>query len=208
MGYHRAGFDIVGVDIAPQPNYPFKFHQADALEFPLDGFAAIHASPPCQRWTRAQRQRKNANAHPDLVTPTRELLGTTGLPYVIENVEGAPLHNPVVLCGSMFDLDVQYHRLFETDWVLNEPVWPCRHGIWGKHRFPGTPNGSGQRPGGSVVNRMAQGTTHEQLATALDIDWMPARGVRPTTELREAIPPAYTEFIGTQLLEHLTAVAA
>ncbi|MGW5790990.1 hypothetical protein ACWEV3_10330 [Saccharopolyspora sp. NPDC003752] len=102
MGYHRAGFDVVGGDIARQPRYPFEFHQADALEFLAahgHEFDAIHASPPCQAFTNAQRIR--GNDHPDLIAPTRDLLITTGRPWVIENVEGAPLHNPVMLCAAL-----------------------------------------------------------------------------------------------------------
>lgn len=223
VGYHRAGFEVVGVDIAPQPNYPFEFHRDnvfDAFERDLPWqawrgfgrwtttgeFDAIHASPPCQRWTRAQRHRKNESAHPDLITPLRPLLEATVLPYVIENVEYCDaLGDPVLLCGSMFDLDVQNHRLFEANWPLVPPVWPCRHGIWAKGRFPGTPLGNGKPKGQTamVVNRMASGVTHEMLANALGIDWMPARGKRPSKELSEAIPPAYTEFIGHQLMQHI-----
>ena len=222
MGYHRAGFEILGVDINPQPHYPFPFVQMDAMDFLEAGFVAgdplaflratfgaIHASPPCQKWTRSQRQRKNADAHLDLVTPLRPLLEATGLPYVIENVEYCDvLRDPILLCGSMFDMDIQNHRLFETNWLLRNHDWPCRHGIWGKHRFPGTPQGSGKNPGASVVNRMASGVTHELLASAMGIDWIPAPGKRPAKALSEAIPPAFTHYIGDQLMKHLGEVAA
>lgn len=98
-GYHRAGFDVVGVDINPQPNYPFEFHQADAMTFPLDGFDAIHASPPCQRYSRMSTSRPTlAATYPDLVAPIRERIERG--PYVIENVPGAPLVDPLVLCGG------------------------------------------------------------------------------------------------------------
>ena len=99
MGYHRAGFEVVGIDIAPQPNYPFEFVQADAMEFPLDGFDAIHASPPCQAYTALA-----TGKHPRLIEPMRERLASSGVPWVIENVVGAPLRQPVLLCGSMFGL--------------------------------------------------------------------------------------------------------
>jgi hypothetical protein len=103
VGYHRAGFDVVGVDINPQPRYPFEFHQADAMTFPLDGFDAIHASPPCQAYSHGTPPDKRSN-HPDLLDATRDRLNAAGLPWVIENVPRAPLRSPVILCGSQFDL--------------------------------------------------------------------------------------------------------
>lgn len=144
-GYHRAGFEVVGIDIKPHPNYPFEFHQLDALDALTnyieegDGsFAAIHASFPCQRWTAyARRGAGVGDGYPDLVTPGRELLERTGLPYVIENVKGAPLRNPIMLCGSSFGLDVQRHRFFES----NVPMMaaPCNHS-WQTPRFPAATN--------------------------------------------------------------------
>src|SRR5690348_13600467 len=130
MGYHRAGFDVVGVDIKPQPRYPFEFHQGDALDptyrdpwfepWWIDTFNAIHASPPCQAYTKARKLQ--GKEHPDLIGPTRELLKATGLPYVIENVPGAPLVDPVVLEGQMFEgLATQRARWFETNWPLEVP---------------------------------------------------------------------------------------
>ena len=132
VGYERAGFEVVGVDIAPQPRYPFKFHQADALTFPLDGFDAIHASPPCQAHT-TMRSMWNARQHEALISPIRERLIGTGLPYVIENVGGArsEMHSPFVICGASLGLsgathDLARHRLFETNVPLM--VSPCAHG--------------------------------------------------------------------------------
>jgi DNA (cytosine-5)-methyltransferase 1 len=126
MGYHQAGFEVVGVDIAPQRRYPFAFIQSDALKLDprfLALFDAIHASPPCQAYSKAQRLRKND--HPDLIIPTRKMLEATGLPYVIENVPGSPLRSPATLCGGMFsELKVYRHRWFET----NQPLW------WPAHR--------------------------------------------------------------------------
>jgi DNA (cytosine-5)-methyltransferase 1 len=110
MGYYRAGFDVVGVDIEPQPRYPFEFVQADALTFDLDGFDAYHASPPCQGFSAMKRATKVE--HADLLTPTRARLLATGRPFVLENVEGAPLHEPWKLCGTQFGLKTRRHRLF------------------------------------------------------------------------------------------------
>lgn len=214
VGYHRAGFDVVGVDINPQPNYPYECYVTDALDVlrygavaghPIEDFAAVHASPPCQHFTKYGNVVKDIkDRYEDLIEPTRELLEATGLPYVIENVEGAPLLGPVTLCGSMFDLDVQRHRLFETNWTLDPPVWPCRHKIWGRDRFPG--GRSVARTGsstGKVRGTVEIGSWDIPLDVqkrAMGVDW-------PITvrELSEAIPPAYTEFIGSQLLQHLQA---
>lgn len=131
VGYHRAGFEVVGVDNRPQPNYPFTFLQQDALGVETEvllrtgGFHAIHASPPCQAYTKAQKLQ--GNDHPDLIGPTRELLLQTGLPYVIENVGGAPLVDPVCLEGQMFDeLRTVRPRYFETNWGLAQPMMPPR----------------------------------------------------------------------------------
>ena len=113
MGYHRAGFEVVGVDIKPQPHFPFEFHQVDALTYTLDGFDAYHASPPCQRYSCAVNLHNNRDSHPDLIDIVRNILLKTGKHYVIENVPGSPLINPTQLCGSAFGLRVRRHRLFE-----------------------------------------------------------------------------------------------
>ena len=126
MGYHRAGFTVVGVDINPQRHYPFEFHQADALEFDVSGFDAIHASPPCQAFTAYKRRPNHVGDYPDLIWPTRQKLIASGVPYVIENIPKAPLLNPITLCGSSFGLDVRRHRLFESNVPLLAP--PCDHG--------------------------------------------------------------------------------
>ncbi len=193
MGYHRAGFEVVGVDIKPQPNYPFTFWQVDALSVSLTDFDAIHASPPCQHFTKYRNAVKDIeDRYEDLLAPTRELLEGTGLPWVIENVEGAPLRNPVMLCGSMFDLDVRRHRLFEANWPLPEPDWPCRHKIWSPRYKPST----GRRPGSRLSIEI--GSWDEPLDVqkrAMGVDW-----TITVRELSEAIPPAYTEWIGAQLL--------
>jgi DNA (cytosine-5)-methyltransferase 1 len=197
MGYHRAGFEVVGVDIRPQPHYPFEFHQADAMTYSLDGFDAIHASPPCQRYSVATVFHPGRQAqHPDLVDPVRDLLDATGLPYAIENVMGAPLRNPVMLCGTMFNgLRVYRHRNFEC----SPPIyWPPYHNA---HLF--RPTEVGRRVAEHGWMTVAGHFSDVKAAgVAMGIDWM-SRG-----ELAEAIPPAYTEWIGRQLLAAIEDRAA
>lgn len=212
MGYHRAGFDVVGVDIAPQPHFPFEFMQADALGvlargLPCDyytlaeSFDAIHASPPCQAFT-AYRRTGLVGEYPDLIADTRALLVDTRLPWAIENVVGAPLQDPMLLCGSMFDLDVQRHRLFETNVPTMFPAWPCRHKIWGRDRFPG---GRSVARTGSSTGLVRACVEIGAWDIPLDVQKQ-AMGVDcPCTleELSEMVPPAYTQFIGEQLLAHV-----
>lgn len=204
MGYSRAGFDVVGVDHEPQPNYPFPFIQADALTVSLEGYDAIHASPPCQIFSAMTRGRWQDRAHPDLLVPIRGRLLAAGVPFVIENVVGSPLINPVLLCGSMFGLQTSHgnqlrrHRLFELHppFVLLAP--PCQH----NHASPIGVYGGGQHPhrrrGVSVASDGLPFGVRERRE-AMGIDWMSSR------ELSQAIPPVYTEFLGRQLL---AAVAA
>jgi len=187
MGYHRAGFEVVGVDIAPQPNYPFEFIQADALEYPLDGFDAIHASPPCQAYTALA-----TGEHPRLIEPMRERLASSGVPWVIENVVGAPLRRPVLLCGSMFGLNVRRHRLFEGHVPVLTPN--CSHGIQREIRaYYGNPGWLAYRRKGDG-SALLRGSL-KQAPRDMGIDWM-----LEWDEVREAVPPAYTEFIGKALL--------
>lgn len=188
MGYHRAGYDVVGVDLSDQPNYPFEFHKADALTFPLDGFDAIHASPPCQAYSTLQKQSKRT--YPDLVGPIRARLLAAGVPYVIENVRGAPLIDPIQLCGSSFGLPLQRHRLFES----NVPLvgLPCAHAALPK-RFRVMRHGSIYLSRFVPVYGTGGCKAAEFWPEAMGIDWM----TRP--EMAEAIPPAYTEHIGRQL---------
>ncbi len=216
VGYQRAGFDVLGVDIRPQPNYPFSCIQTDALLYlaavnPDSGMAgaprfdAIHASPPCQAFTAYRRKGHGVgDGYPDLIAPLREILDATGLPYVIENVPDAPLHpDSVLICGSMFDpvMDIRRERLFETNWKLEPMAWPCRHLLTGVDRFPG--GRSKERTGtsrGLVRGTIEIGTWDiplEEQKAAMGIDWMELE------ELSEAIPPAYTEFIGHQLVRHV-----
>lgn len=188
MGYHRAGFRVVGVDIAPQPRYPFSFYHRDALNFLKTygkRFDAVHASPPCQAFTNAQKIR--GNRHPDLLAPVRELLLDLGKPYVIENVPQAPLKNPAELCGAMFGLRTYRHRLFETNWDLVAPEHP-------KHTARTTKMGRSPVPG-EFMHVVGNFSGVEAAKEAMGIDWMTRDG------LRESIPPAYTEHIGRQLLQ-------
>lgn len=217
VGYARAGFEVVGVDIEPQPNYPFPvIEHEDAvsvlewltadpgyrtIEAPegrfltLDDFDAIHASPPCQAYSAGARMRNGfAKVHPKFIEPVRELLIETGLPYVIENVPEAPLLNPIRLCGSNFGLAVRRHRHFEANFPIMVPS--CTHlfqevvvGVYGDH-----PEDSVIRKGHPAIR--ARSVEHAQ--ESMGIDWM-----SEWRELKEAIPPAYTEHIGSYLLTHL-----
>lgn len=195
MGYHLAGFDVVGVDIEPQPRYPFQFIQMDALSADLTGFDAVAASPPCQAHV-SLRWMHNSKEHVDLIPATRAKLRASGLPYVMENVPGAPLLRPLVLCGSMFGLgtetaELRRHRHFETNVpILLTP--PCQHGL--KTRVIGVYGGHG-RDRRRTLN--TQDFSVEDRRAAMGIDWMTG------AELSQAIPPAYTQFIGAQLLAHL-----
>lgn len=193
VGYHRAGFDVVGIDIAPQKHYPFEFHQADALEYLTTyghEFDVIHASPPCQRYS-VETPRERKNDHPDLIAATRAVLSQSGKPYIIENVAGARalLHNPTMLCGSMFGLRVWRHRYFEIcpEFIFLLPS--CQH-----HEIPVLVTGTTRRKGYARVDPPIA-----LRRIAMKIDWM------VISELDEAIPPAYTEYIGTQLLAYLNA---
>lgn len=195
VGYHRAGFDVVGIDIKPQPNYPYEFIQGDALEYvEAHGgeFDAIHASPPCQAYTRLRH--RTGKEYVDMVAMTRRYLRAYGAPYVIENVPGAPLENPVTLCGSSFGLgadcadgvyrQLRRHRLFETSFPVMAP--PCNH--------QGQPVGVYGTGGGGHMTRGYKGTP-EEYREAMGIDWA------TRAEIAQAIPPAYTEHIGGYLMQ-------
>ncbi len=189
MGYHQAGFDeIVGVDIVPQPNYPFTFVQGDALAPPvdLDGFDLIHASPPCQAYSVMTRTALN---HPDFIDQVRIMLEMTERPYVIENVVNAPLLSGARLCGSMFGLQVQRHRYFESSWLVLSP--PCNH-QWSEGR-PWTVTGHLHSVSEKYRHSWKPSLTDAQ--TLLDVEWMETQ-----KEVSESIPPAYTKFIGEQFL--------
>lgn len=205
MGYYRAGFDVIGVDSAPQPNYPFEFRQGDALRFlqtiirygaTIDGrpIAAIHASPPCQASCALIKgnQRATADNHVDLIPQTRKLLARTGLPTVIENVQGAAVRRDLTLCGEQFDLAVIRHRYFECSFPVERlghvkhrgRVAGMRHGQW----FTG--------PYFAVYGDGGGKGTIAQWRDAMGIDWMQTR-----RELAESIPPAYSKYVGNQLMK-------
>lgn len=227
MGYHRAGFDVYGVDLDPQPNYPFAFRQDSALtvledllageklafvhpdgtveELGLTDFALVHASPPCQAFSATKAL--HTNTHPDLIVPTRVLLRATGLPFIMENVVGAPLEDPLLLCGTEFrlrardvdgvELKLVRHRLFETNLplkrrgkcdhdrsVLTASVYGAGGGWTPEHRD------SAKRRGGYVPHT-------DVCRQLLGVDWTSKH------ELSQVVPPAFTEHLGAQVLEHL-----
>lgn len=198
VGYHRAGFEVVGVDHVSQPRFPFSFIQADALDYCREHgheFDAIHASPPCQAYSAANNIHGRTD-HPDLVGETRDVVRATGRHYVIENVPGAPLVTPALICGLSLGLNVKRHRLFESDIFLfgtrcgtHKGDWLCVFGnsCRGRCHVSGRAKGGGPR-----CLRPTLPTA--QCRDAMGIDWM------TRNELSQAIPPAYTEFIGRQVL--------
>jgi len=198
MGYRQAGFEVTGVDLEPQPHYPGEFIRADAMQmlaYPgfLARFDAIHASPPCQKFTAYRRRGGGVGeSYPDLIAPVRDELESIGLPWVMENVERSPVRPHVRLCGSSFGLDVQRHRWFETSVPMMSP--PCVHGIW-KPRFPCATNRTNLRR--TVEIGVWRIPLPVQQAAMGGVDWM------TLAELSQAIPPAYAEYIGSALLEHL-----
>ena len=208
VGYHRAGFDVVGVDWASQPQYPFPFYRMDALKFGVPSeingvkVAAVHASPPCQRFVslgKGMGHWKGFDHHPDKLSQTRDMFVELDLqiPWVIENVEGAPMNDAIVLCGSMFDLKIergylQRHRKFESNLfeLRGVPLMvpgPCRHDI--------APRAIGVYGNGRGGSGLRDRTANAAEAKALmGIDWASRDGIT------QAIPPAYTAYIGKQLL--------
>ena len=207
-GYADAGFEVVGVDIDPQPNYPFEFHQADAIEFVRDHgheFDAIHASPPCQTFSRTKTL--HSNEHPDLIKPTREALIAAGKPWVMENVVGAPLIDPIKLSGQHFNmtapdvdgvpLKLVRHRLFESNILLRVPdsFHANRHiqtasiygagGGWTPRHRDNPDRRGGYIPHTDVIKKL------------LGIDWMTKH------EMSQSIPPVFTEWVGGQIIEYL-----
>jgi len=193
VGYRHAGFEVVGIDIAPMPDYPFEFHQGDAIEY-LNAhwrdFAAVHASAPCQKYTRINHGAKDRLL--DLVGPTREALKASGLPYIIENVVGAPLINPIMLCGTMFDgLRVIRHRLFESNVLLFAPG-PCWHKGSVADGTYVSPHGGGVRS----THTISYADQRARWEDAMGVHW-----IRRRSDLCQIIPPAYTAYLGAQLLD-------
>lgn len=193
MGYHRAGFDVSGLDIKHGKRYPFTYYRLDFNTLDVDmlrGYDFIHASPPCQTFSITKNLRNaqgNSTSKVDLLEPTRKLLQESGVPYIIENVPGAPLINPVQLCGSSFGLKVRRHRLFESNLPLV--------GSTCDHKKQGRPVGVY----GSMKDEIPSGgktaTSIEEARESMGIDWM------IWGELVEAIPPAYTEYLGKQVIK-------
>lgn len=215
MGYHLAGFEVEGVDIKPQPHYPFKFYQADALEFNLEGYDAYHASPPCQAYSRLRHLPwlKGRN-YPALIDATRQVLVATGKPWVIENVADAPLgqeYGYIMLCGwSLAEMPIYRHRLFESNVAMLAPS----HRPHPEIIYPGSKLGSRYSQANSVVGAFGytrkvprsygtfvsvvghDGTRNFPKAKeAMGVDWMNKQ------ELTQAIPPAYTEYVGKYLIK-------
>ncbi|USH45584.1 DNA methyltransferase [Gordonia phage Phabuloso] len=203
VGYHRAGFDVVGVDITNQPNYPFEFHKADALDYLVShglDFDAIHASPPCQASTALTKGTNQGKEYPQLIPDTRALLAYYRVPTVIENVQGSDLRRDLTLCGEMFGLGVIRHRYFEiANATVEQPehvphrgrVAGYRHGAW----YDG--------PYFAVYGDGGGKGTVAQWQQAMGIDWTDVR-----KEIAEAIPPSYAEYIGRSLVTQIEMRAA
>ncbi|MEV6357701.1 DNA methylase [Streptomyces hydrogenans] len=213
MGYHRAGFKVVGVDIAHRPNYPFTFHRADALTFlaeliatgEIGRFSFVHSSPPCQAGCAltvgTNRAMGWGGAHVDLVAPTRRLLEASGLPYVIEQPNGrAEIRKDVTLCGEMFGLGVLRHRNFELGgWSVTRPAHPKHRGRvrgWRHGEFFDGPYVAAYGKGGGKPSI-------PELQAAMGIDWTDVH-----EELTEAIPPAFSQWLGTAFRARIQAGAA
>jgi DNA (cytosine-5)-methyltransferase 1 len=210
MGYHLAGFEVVGVDNRPQPHYPFEFIQGDALEVMMEighNFDFIHASPPCQFYSELTPGAYKA-FHPHLIPTVRHRLMHLAKPYIIENVAGAKtyLDNPLMLCGSMFGLPIWRHRFFENNIGLFLSPATCNHnfiqvlvsGVTTR-RTPILISGRGMR---QVEGRRRKENTAEEKRQAMGIDWMTEK------EVTEALPPAYTNWLGLQAIQHLKGIAA
>ena len=192
-GYEQAGFDVTGVDLYPQPKHRGKFIQADAIEYltaHYQQYDVIHASPPCQAYSMASMQfRKQGKQYVDLISDTRTALIATGKPYVIENVPGSPLLNPIELCGAMFDMHTYRHRLFESNVILKAPEHP-------KHIAPNAK--MGRKPkAGEFIQYVGHFSGVGLVQEMTGLHWL------GQSELAQSIPPQYTKYIGHQLIEHL-----
>lgn len=200
-GLVRAGFEVDGVDIEDQPEYPHHFTKRDALAISipvLQEYDFIWASPPCQRFTAYQRRKGHVKDPGDLIPATRNLLIRAGVPFVIENVNGAPLHWPTVLCGSMFGLDVQRHRLFESNFPL--PKKECDHSVW-TPRFPGATN---RKPN----SRKTVEVGVRRIRLDVQLRAMGMRRAVSREKLSQMVPPAYAEFLGLHARMHIMTTRA
>jgi DNA (cytosine-5)-methyltransferase 1 len=195
-GLIRAGFDVRGYDREDQPEYPYPFHCRDVLSLTADQIGhvdLIWASPPCQAFTAYKRRKNHVREALNLIPQTRELLRATGLPYVIENVPGAPLENPITLCGSMFGLDVQRHRIFECSFPVAQPA--CDHGRW-TPRFPGATNRAPMSR--KTVEVGVYRIPLETQRKAMGVERSVSLG-----KLSQMVPPAYAEWLGLQARLHI-----
>ena len=201
-GYYRAGFDVTGVDIAKQPNYMFRAHKADAVTFPLDGFDAVHASPPCQSYSGMTNCRPGVSGeYPQLIDVMRDRLAAWGGPWVIENVAGSGLASQddllgthgLLLCGAMFGLPLYRHRLFEASFPMCAPNHP-------RHDVPASK--AGHWKPGTIISVAGNCAPIALARQAMGIGWM------TRDELAESIPPAYTEYIGASLVAAVLERAA
>lgn len=206
MGYYDAGFAVTGVDKTPQLSYPFPFIEADAMEVLadrafLDQFDVVHASPPCQRYSMAANAHGNADTHPDLVPPTREALRAWGGTYIIENVEGAPMDHPLLICGWAMGLKhIKRHRLFESNLPLMSPGCLCPAGdtvsVFGHC-------GEDRRK----ATKLATGGIRKHVPISEVRDLMGVPWIASRDAVSESIPPAYTHYLGEQILEQIEAAA-
>jgi DNA (cytosine-5)-methyltransferase 1 len=198
MGYWRAGFDVVGVDIQPRPNYPFTFIQGDALDVMREmcqEFHLVHASPPCQPHTALTKGTNRGREYADFLAEMRELCLWFGVDWVIENVAGAPMRADLNLCGEMFGLGVIRHRKFELGWIGSTPARQPEHK---RHRGPVRGWRHGVYRDGPYIAAYGKGGGKGSVAemqTAMDITWTDVH-----EELTEAIPPAYTAYIGREFI--------
>ena len=189
----HAGLNVTGLDIEPQPRYPYPFIQADALTFPLDGYDFYWASPPCQAYTKLKAL--TGKIYPDLIELIRARLSATGKPFIIENVPGSPLVNPIQLCGTMFGLRVRRHRLFECHPAIY-PLLPP-HACKGKAGYTNAFRGvSAFSHGAKLLCVVGHNFNVKEARQAMGIDWMDQEG------LREAIPPAMAEFIARHIIDN------
>lgn len=185
MGLHQAGYEVVGVDIRPQPRYPFRFIQADAMALDWTGYDLIWASPPCQAYTPLRALQKGKE-YPDLIAPVRERLIATGTPWIMENVPGAPMRYYITLCGGMFGLRTYRHRRFETSMLLFQPPHP-------KHTVK-TSTKKRRACWDAGLNISVTGDVGTYVGSlAMGIDWMTGE------ELSQAIPPAYSRYLAEQI---------